>query len=241
MRKGSEPTRGALGLTFPKDIPMLTLPLHPAVVHLPLALALVVPPLALAIFWAMRTGRLPAKAWLLVVGLQSALFSGALVALQTGERDEDRFEERLSAAALEVHQHSAQQFTLAAGVTLALAGVALLASRGRRQGVAVLATIATSLVVAGLALRVGQLGGELVYGVGGLGDEAARSQGWGGMADRDEDEEEASVEETTSNFHDSDAEEDEADLLVEQEASNSHHSDNGEDENDSADEPDEGD
>lgn len=151
---------------------MFNLPLHPAVVHLPLALAMLVPLLAVGILWAIRAGKAPRSAWLLVVALQALLVGGALVALRTGESEEERIEERVAEARLEAHQSAAQQFTVVAAFTLALAGAALVAGRIRpRAGaVAALATVAMSLVVAGLALRAGHRGGELVYGAGGLGE-----------------------------------------------------------------------
>jgi len=151
---------------------LFDLPLHPAVVHLPLALAMLVPPLAVGILWAIRAERAPRAAWLLVVALQALLVGGALVALRTGESEEERIEDRMAEARLDAHRSAAQQFTVVAGLTLALAGATLVAGRIRpRAGAAAaMATVAMSLVVVGLALRAGHRGGELVYGPGGLGD-----------------------------------------------------------------------
>ena len=149
---------------------MFNLPLHPAAVHLPLALAMLVPPLALGILLAIRAGKVPRSSWLLVVALQAVLVGGALVALRTGESEEERIEDRVAEARLEAHESAAQQFTVVAVFTLALAGATLVAGRIRpRAGaVAAAATLAMSLVVAGLAFRTGHRGGELVYGPGGI-------------------------------------------------------------------------
>jgi uncharacterized membrane protein len=187
---------------------MLSLPLHPAVVHLPLALAFLVPPLAVFVLWATRRGKLPANAWLLIVGLQAAVLGGGLLAFQTGDREEERLEERLDAAGLAAHQQAARHFNLAAGLTLALAGTAL-ATRGRRRLLATLATIASSAVVMGLALRVGHLGGELVYGAQGLSDVASASARLKTEGAEDDEEEEASVEKERSVWHHSEDAEDE--------------------------------
>jgi uncharacterized membrane protein len=160
---------------------LFNLPMHPAAVHLPLALAMLVPPLAVGTLWAIRAGKAPRAAWLLVVALQALLVGGALVALRTGDSEAERIEDRIAEGRLEAHQSAAQQFTVVAGLTLALAAAALVAGRVRpRAGaVAAMGTVVMSLVVAGLAVRTGHRGGELVYGPGGLGDPdlAATSRG----------------------------------------------------------------
>jgi uncharacterized membrane protein len=174
---------------------MLNLPMHPAVVHLPLILAMLVPPLAMLLLWAIRAGKVPRASWLLVVGLQALLVGGAVVALRTGESEEERIEDRIAEARIDAHQRAAEQFTVVAGLTLALAAAAVVAGRIRpRAGaVAALATVAMSLVVAGLAVRTGHQGGELVYGPGGLAEAGAAGAGRGD-------------EETDGNDEDRDAE-----------------------------------
>src|SRR5215475_13496072 len=58
---------GTCRVELPEENAMNTLPLHPAVVHVPLGLALIMPFLLAALVWAIVTGRLPARVWL--VGL----------------------------------------------------------------------------------------------------------------------------------------------------------------------------
>ena len=140
------------------------LPLHPAIVHLPLALALLMPLIAAGLAWALWTGRLSLRAWTIVVAVQALLLGGGLVAMNTGESDEERVEAVVSESLLHRHEEAAEQFVWAAGLTLALSALVLLA--GRRRPVAnalALSVVTATLVVAGLGLRVGHAGGQLVY------------------------------------------------------------------------------
>jgi uncharacterized membrane protein len=141
---------------------MSTVPVHPALVHVPLGLAFVIPLVVLGLAWALWSGLLPRRAWSVAVVLQALLLGGALVALRTGEADEDRVERIVGEAALERHELAAKQFVFAAGAALVL-GFAPLLLRGRALGAAVVATALASAAVAGLAIRVGHAGGQLVY------------------------------------------------------------------------------
>jgi uncharacterized membrane protein len=142
---------------------MNPVPLHPAVVHLPLGLAMLMPALATGFAWAIWTGRVRARAWLAVVALQALLLATGLVALKTGGAEEERVEAVVRESAIHRHEEAAEQFVWAAGITLALAGLGFV---GRRplalRGLTGAAVVAT-LVVAGLGLRVGHAGGQLVY------------------------------------------------------------------------------
>ncbi len=141
---------------------MGSLPLHPALVHLPLGLAILMPLLALGLAvaaWRRELGRAP---WLALVALQALLSVSAVVALKTGQRDEDLAEKVVPKAAIHEHEEAAEGFLVASFVVLALgaAGAFLpgrLASAGR--GLFVIGTLA----VVGLGLRAGHLGGQLVY------------------------------------------------------------------------------
>ena len=64
---------------------MLPDPLHPAVVHLPIALAVLVPLLAAGGLLAIRSGFLPARAWL-AVALVQALLAGSAALRAWSER-----------------------------------------------------------------------------------------------------------------------------------------------------------
>src|SRR5262249_1159615 len=116
---------GQHGGRTPEENAVNTLPLHPAVVHIPLGLAVVMPFLLGAMVWAVVTGRLPGKVWLLALALQGTLLGAAALALRTGEQDEDRVEGRAGESGVEAHERAAQAFTTAAGATFLAAAVAL--------------------------------------------------------------------------------------------------------------------
>jgi uncharacterized membrane protein len=142
-----------------------TLPLHPAVVHVPLGLAVVMPLLLGAMLWAIATGRLPAKAWILVLVLQGVLVGAAAMALWTGGQDEERVEARAGEAAVESHERSAQAFTVAAGATLIAAAGALILRHRRRPFLgAGLASTVLSIGMLVLGVQAGGRGGALVHG-----------------------------------------------------------------------------
>ena len=158
------------------------LPLHPAIVHLPLGLAVVAPLLALGIAIAIRRGALPARSWLIVVGLQAALFAGGLAALRTGEQDEERVEDRVAESVIDRHEALAERFVWSAGGTLALGtAVLVLRSHPATAGLMAATTLAT-LVTAGAGLQVGHTGGAIVHGPSGV---AATAGGEAGERDDD--------------------------------------------------------
>jgi uncharacterized membrane protein len=145
---------------------MSSLPLHPAIVHLPLGLAILMPLLAGGFAWALWSGRVRPRAWMAVVALQALLVGSGMVAMNTGEAEEDRVEAVVQKSAIHEHEEFAEQFVWAAGGTLVLAGLVLVFQQRRvSRGLAAAAVIAT-VAVAGLALRVGHAGGQLVYAHG---------------------------------------------------------------------------
>jgi len=139
------------------------LPLHPAIVHLPVALALLMPVLVTGFAWALWTGRVGLRAWAVIVALQALLVAGGLVAMTTGEGDEDRVEAVVQERALHLHEEYAEQFIWASGATLALAALVLVGRRTPVSNALAGAVVLATLGVAGLAVRVGHAGGELVY------------------------------------------------------------------------------
>ena len=161
---------------------MNALPLHPAVVHLPLALAMLMPLVAAGVTWAWFTGRRAAGAWVAVVALQALLLGSSLVAINTGEQEEERVERVVTESAIESHAEAAEQFAWASGASLLLAGIVF---GFRKRSVArVLApvSVAAALAVAGLALRVGHAGGQLVYVQGAASAYAQANTGAGNVA-----------------------------------------------------------
>lgn len=145
---------------------MSTLPLHPALVHVPLGLAFVAPLLALGLVIAYRRGALPRGAFAILVGVQLLLFAGGLLAMQAGERDEERVERIVGERALDTHEERAEVFVWSAGVVLAGAAAILVVPAGAVGAVAA-AVLAGTLAVAGLAVLTGEAGGALVYEHGG--------------------------------------------------------------------------
>ncbi len=140
------------------------LPLHPGLVHLPLGLALVVPLVALflLVFFA-RQGVIRRPLGLLLA-LQVLLVASAFAGLQTGEAEEERVEEVVAHDAIEEHEEAAEVFTWAAVGVLVLSGAAFALARREKLSRGLLAaTTVGAIAVAGLGLRTGHEGGELVY------------------------------------------------------------------------------
>ena len=167
---------------------MTSLPLHPAVVHAPLGLAFILPALAIGYAWTVWKGAVRPRAWLAIVALQAVLLVAGLVAMNTGERDEDRVERLVPGTALEQHEAYAEQFVWATGFTLVLAGLVLVSRRPAIAHALIAASVAGTVVVAAAAVRVGHAGGRLVYehnaGAAYAASPAATA-GPGGAADRE--------------------------------------------------------
>lgn len=142
---------------------MSSLPLHPAIVHLPLGLAFIMPLLAAGFAWALWTGRVRPRAWLPLIALQTLLFGAGLVAMNTGEREEERVEATVPEAAIERHEAYAERFVWAAGLTLGLTALVPVLRRRTAARAMMAATMAGTVVVTALAIQVGHAGGQLVY------------------------------------------------------------------------------
>ncbi len=142
---------------------MDTLFFHPKVVHIPIALGLLMAVLAGGVLLAWWRRWLPARSWVLVVALQATLVGSGLVALQTGESEEERVERVVPEQAIEQHEAAAEAFVWASGGVLGLMLLALAMSRSNAGlPTAAVSTLGT-LVVLGLGYRTGQAGGDLVY------------------------------------------------------------------------------
>lgn len=142
---------------------METLLFHPAVVHVPIALGLLMPLLAAGLALAWWRKWLSPRAWWIAVGLQALLVVAGVVALRSGEADEDRVEQVVPERLIEAHEEAATVFVWGAGgVLVAMIAAAALAHRRAALPVAALATLGT-LGVLGLGYRTGKAGGDLVY------------------------------------------------------------------------------
>jgi uncharacterized membrane protein len=144
-----------------QETTMLPDPLHPALVHFPIVLALLAPLLAAGFFWAIRTGRFPARAWIAVVVFQAVLFGSAWLTAETGEEEEERVERVVAEDPIEEHEEAAEWFIWITAVTLPFAAAGVL-SGGPATGARVL-TIVGTLVAAAAVAQVGHTGGLLVY------------------------------------------------------------------------------
>ena len=140
---------------------MLPDPLHPAVVHFPIVLMFLLPLAALGAVWYMRRHPERRGVWVLTTALAGALTLSAWVAVETGERDEERVEEVVPEASLGTHEEAAERFLLLSAGVLVIAGAGLL--RGRIGSAARLATTAGALGLVVAGAMVGHSGGELVY------------------------------------------------------------------------------
>ena len=140
------------------------LPLHPVVVHFPIVLAVLLPISSVWALWAIRKGTTPRRAWSVPAAMAVALALSALVAVKTGEAQDERVERVVAEQPLETHEEAAETFlTLSSGLALLVAAGLV---RGRAGGIArVLGTAGAAGLVA-VAVYVGHSGGKLVYQYG---------------------------------------------------------------------------
>ncbi|WP_291987339.1 DUF2231 domain-containing protein [Luteitalea sp.] len=138
------------------------MPLHPALVHLPLGLAMLMPVVAIVAGWLLWRARIGRAGWSAVVVLQALLLASGVVALKSGERDEDMAERVVASAPLHQHEAFAEQFVIATGAVLALS-LLVFAPWPPAKTTGAAAAMLGTVLVAGLALRVGHAGGQLVY------------------------------------------------------------------------------
>jgi hypothetical protein len=138
---------------------MLPDPLHPAVVHLPIALSVLIPLLTAGIALAIRQGWLERRTWVLVVIANLLLVGLVLLAHETGEDTADRVEKVVDKRYIGEHAEAAEWLLWASMGSVLVAGAGLVG----RGGAARVAAVVASLVVLAIAVRVGALGGELVY------------------------------------------------------------------------------
>jgi uncharacterized membrane protein len=141
---------------------MQGIPLHPAIVHIPIGLAVAMPLVASAVALALFKGWVRKPAWAIVVGLQALVLVGGLVAMETGEDEEEAVERVVDERFIEEHEERAEGFVWAAGITLAFAAAGLVVGPERLAMVAAATSIAT-LVTLAQGYRVGHSGGELVF------------------------------------------------------------------------------
>ena len=141
---------------------MQGIPLHPALIHVPLGLSLVMPIIAAAIGFALLKGWATKPMWLVVIALQAVVLVGGLVAMNSGEDEEEVVEKVVDERFIEEHEERAEAFVWSAGITLALSA-AVLVLGPQQVGIAAMVTALAAAVTLGLGYRVGHSGGELVF------------------------------------------------------------------------------
>ena len=140
---------------------MIPDPLHPALVHFPLVLMVLLPLAAAGALWAIRRGAAPTPAWTIPLVTAAALAGSSWLAVETGEREEERVERVVTESALHGHEDAAERFLLLSGMLLAITAAGLLpGSVGR---VARLGAAGGALALTALGVQVGHSGGNLVY------------------------------------------------------------------------------
>ncbi len=141
-------------------------PLHPMIVHMPMALAVLMPLIGLGLLLAWWRGALSRRSWAVVFLLQLVLVGASVIAMRTGEGDEELVERVVAESAIEQHEEAAELFTWGAGLLMVLSLLPLVLRDERRARTVALLSVAGSCVVLGLGYRVGSAGAELVYSHG---------------------------------------------------------------------------
>ncbi len=140
---------------------MLLDPLHPAMVHMPIALAVLLPFFAIGALLAIRRGAKAAPVWRIVVLLVVVMSVSSMVAVKTGEDQEDAVEEVVDHDIIHEHEELGERLRLLSWITVVVSVVGLaggtmgLAGRGL--------TVVLAGAMAATAVSVGHSGGELVY------------------------------------------------------------------------------
>jgi len=141
------------------------LPLHPIVVHMPMALVILLPLISIAAFIIYKKSEnISGKKILVTVGVFHLLLTlSTFVALETGEKEEDKVESVVAERFIEHHEHKAEEFMSASSVALVAVFLTafLLADKFFTPSLVVVLILQAALVFMGY--QVGHSGGELVY------------------------------------------------------------------------------
>ncbi len=153
-------------------------PLHPAVVHFPLVLAVLFPFVAGLALYASRRPGAGRGAWLGLAAMALLLVGSAWLAIETGQSQEDVVERVVSEGLIQGHEEAAEGLLLGSVILFGVILAGLL--RGKVGQAARWASVLGGVVVLGLAVRVGGLGGALVYEHGAASVYVAAAPGAGG-------------------------------------------------------------
>lgn len=136
---------------------------HPKVVHLPMALAVLMPLVAGGVLLGIWRGWLDRRTWVGAVLLQAVLVGSGAIAMNTGEREEERVEQVVAESQIEAHEEAAEAFVWASAAALFLMALPLALPKGRPQQAATLGALLGTLIVFGFGYNAGEAGGKLVY------------------------------------------------------------------------------
>jgi uncharacterized membrane protein len=136
---------------------------HPKVVHLPIALAVLMPLITGGALFGWWRGWFDRRAWAGVILLQAVLVGSGVLAMNTGEREEERVEEVVAETHIETHEEAAEAFVWASAAVLLLMALPLALPDGRARQAASLGALLGTLIVFGFGFRAGEAGGKLVY------------------------------------------------------------------------------
>ncbi|GJL77294.1 MAG: hypothetical protein NPINA01_02830 [Nitrospinaceae bacterium] len=142
---------------------MFDLPLHPIAVHFPIVLGIALPFVGLLLWWAIRKEYFGQKAWVFVPALALAYSLSAVVAVELGEKDEDKAEKVVSEKVIHEHEEAGEVIPWIAGTLalISLAGFVPRKSHSIRFSVAILCLAAIVPLI-----DAGHTGGKLVYRYG---------------------------------------------------------------------------
>ncbi len=142
------------------QINMFDLPFHPIVVHLPIAIGCLLPLLMIFNVITIQRFQWPVKTWWMIVLLQVIFLITSIVAVQTGEYDEETGRAPL-VSGLSIHEEWGEKVPIAATVMLILSfSPILIPSKSTRMMVI---CIFASFGVILLLIQTGHTGGKLIY------------------------------------------------------------------------------
>lgn len=161
---------------------------HPKVVHLPIALAVLMPLVSGGVLFAWWRGWFDRRIWVLVFLLQGVLVGSGALAMNTGEREEERVEQVVAEEHIEAHEEAAEVFVWASAALLLLMAVPLVLSESRGRQALSLGAFLGTLIVFALGYKAGEAGGKLVYEQGAAQVYVDNGGVAGGVLDGDDDE-----------------------------------------------------
>ena len=142
---------------------MFDLPLHPVVVHFPIVLGILLPFAAILVWWGIKKNLVKQKVWAVIIAIVLVYGASALLAVEMGEKDEDKVEKVVAEKLIEEHEEMGELIPWFAGglLLISFSGYYWKNSHAARLGFVVLSLVA----IIPLA-NTGHTGGKLVYKYG---------------------------------------------------------------------------